>query len=113
MPYTLSQQPISHDFVPAGSRCEWCGDEAVEQLTVLGGPHHNQSGRFCSSCAEAFIGRVHADNVSFLIFRPTNRHKLGSVPATREQKVPAGVDATPEEATAEEPSLWQAMPLLV
>jgi len=41
MPYTLSHHPVSHDRVPAGSRCEWCGNEAVEQLTVLGGPHHN------------------------------------------------------------------------
>ena len=112
MPYTLSQQPVSHDRVPAGSRCEWCAGEAVEQLTVLGGPHHNQSGRFCSSCATSFIGRVRAHGVSLLIFRPATPEQWASV-QTDTQKSTSAVHETPEETTTQEPSLWQAMPLPV
>jgi hypothetical protein len=31
------RQPVSIDFAPAGSVCEWCGKPAVQALTVLGG----------------------------------------------------------------------------
>ncbi|TMC23708.1 MAG: hypothetical protein E6J34_02020 [Chloroflexi bacterium] len=60
MQHDLFQQPVSHDFAVQGSHCEWCGKQAVQHLTALGGPHHNQSGNFCLSCATAFIRRVHS-----------------------------------------------------
>jgi len=45
---------IVTDFAPQGSVCEWCGKPAVQQLTVIGGPNHNEGGFFCSSCGEGF-----------------------------------------------------------
>lgn len=64
MQHDLFQQPVSHDFTARGSQCEWCGKEAVQHLTALGGRHHNQSGNFCLSCAKAFIRRVHSHIVT-------------------------------------------------
>ena len=52
------RQPISVDFAPQGSLCEWCGKPAVHQLTALGGKHHNEGGFFCRSCGEEFARTV-------------------------------------------------------
>ncbi|TMC20588.1 MAG: hypothetical protein E6J34_12295 [Chloroflexi bacterium] len=108
MPYTLSQQPVSHDFVPRGSLCEWCGDEAVEQLTALGGPHHNQSGRFCSSCARAFMQKVRAHTASSLVLRTTAREQLASAPVQSQEQRAEPVDETANQAIplAIKQSLW-------
>ena len=54
------RQPISVDFAPQGSLCEWCGKPAVHQLTALGGKHHNEGGLFCRSCGEEFARTVAA-----------------------------------------------------
>lgn len=48
------RRPISVDFVPHGSLCEWCSKPAERQLTAIGGSHHNESGRFCRHCGEQF-----------------------------------------------------------
>ncbi|TMC22613.1 MAG: hypothetical protein E6J34_05515 [Chloroflexi bacterium] len=48
------RRPISVDFVPHGSLCEWCNKPAEQQLTAIGGSHHNESGRFCRPCGEQF-----------------------------------------------------------
>ena len=48
-------QPVSWDIVPPNRRCEWCGQPAVQQLTALGGLHHNQGGYFCLACGKAFV----------------------------------------------------------
>jgi hypothetical protein len=55
MQYNMFYQAVSRDFVPHGRRCEWCGQPAVQQLTALGGLHHNQSGCFCLTCGRVFI----------------------------------------------------------
>lgn len=47
--------PVSIDAAPVGSHCEWCGKPAIYQLTVIGGKHHNELGRFCAKCGEEFI----------------------------------------------------------
>ncbi|MDQ6659611.1 MAG: hypothetical protein M3Z24_01445 [Chloroflexota bacterium] len=47
-------RPISVDFAPRGSQCEWCGKPAQQQLTAIGGSHHNESGVFCHECGEKF-----------------------------------------------------------
>ena len=49
------RQPVSIDFAPAGSVCEWCGKPAMQKLTVLRGVGHNDSGYFCSGCSREFI----------------------------------------------------------
>ncbi|HET9918221.1 MAG TPA: hypothetical protein VFQ30_00165 [Ktedonobacteraceae bacterium] len=49
------RQPVAIDFAPAGRLCEWCGKPAVEQLTVIGGKHHNEEGFFCRTCGDEFI----------------------------------------------------------
>jgi transposase-like protein len=49
---------ISSDFAPEGSLCEWCGKPAVEQLTVIGGKRHNETGFFCHTCGEKFVRAV-------------------------------------------------------
>ena len=55
-----------------------------------------------------------AHGVSLLIFRLSAKEHLASLPVqAATQKSTRAVQATPEEATTEEPSLWQAMPLLV
>ena len=51
-------RPISVDFAPRGSRCEWCGKPAERQLTAIGGAYHNESGLFCRSCGEQFSQAV-------------------------------------------------------
>jgi len=58
MQYNIFYQAVSRDFVPHGRCCEWCGQPAVQQLTALGGLHHNQSGCFCLACGKAFIRAV-------------------------------------------------------
>lgn len=51
---------IVKDFAPRGSLCEWCQQSAVQQLTVIGGIFHNESGYFCSLCGEEFARKVAA-----------------------------------------------------
>jgi hypothetical protein len=55
MQYNTFYQPVSRDFVPQGSRCEWCNRPAVQRLTAIGGLHHNQCGCFCLLCGREFI----------------------------------------------------------
>ena len=52
------QRPISVDRAPQGHRCEWCNKLAVQQLTAIGGVHHNQAGFFCEQCGEEFAHAV-------------------------------------------------------
>jgi hypothetical protein len=52
------QRPVSVDFAPHGSHCEWCGKPAERQLTAIGGSYHNESGIFCRSCGEQFTQGV-------------------------------------------------------
>ena len=47
-------RPISADKAPGGRTCEWCSKPAEQQLTAIGGNHHNESGVFCRSCGEQF-----------------------------------------------------------
>ena len=51
---------IVTDFAPRGSLCEWCQQPAVQQLTIIGGIFHNESGYFCSLCGEEFARTVAA-----------------------------------------------------
>jgi hypothetical protein len=55
------RQPVSIDFAPAGSVCEWCGKPAAQAVTVLGGRGHNDSGYLCSGCGKEFIRTVASD----------------------------------------------------
>jgi len=48
------RRPVSVDFAPRGSRCEWCGQPAEKQLTAIGGAYHNEGGLFCRPCGEKF-----------------------------------------------------------
>ena len=48
------RRPVSVDFAPRGSICEWCGKLAERQLTAIGGSYHNESGMFCTPCGEKF-----------------------------------------------------------
>lgn len=50
--------PVVTDFAPHGSRCAWCGKPAIQQLTVIGGPNHNEGGFFCATCGEEFAHSV-------------------------------------------------------
>ena len=52
------QRPVSVDFAPRGSVCEWCGKPAERQLTAIGGSYHNESGVFCRPCGELFTQGV-------------------------------------------------------
>ena len=52
------RRPVSIDFAPGGSICEWCGKPATQQLTAIGGKSHNEGGYFCSSCAIEFVRTV-------------------------------------------------------
>ena len=52
------RRPVSVDFAPGGSHCEWCGELADRQLTAIGGAYHNESGLFCSPCGEKFTQAV-------------------------------------------------------
>ena len=40
------RQPVSVDFAPAGSVCEWCEEPAVQTLTVLGAETTTKVGTF-------------------------------------------------------------------
>lgn len=55
------RQPVSIDFAPAGSVCEWCGKPAAQAVTVLGGRGQNDSGYFCCGCGKEFIRTVASD----------------------------------------------------
>ena len=52
------RQPVSIDFAPRGSVCEWCGKPATQQLTAIGGKSHNEGGYFCSACAAEFVRTI-------------------------------------------------------
>lgn len=52
------RRPVSVDFAPRGSRCEWCGEPAEKQLTAIGGKYHNEGGLFCRECGEKFTNYV-------------------------------------------------------
>lgn len=58
MIHTHFDSSIVTDFAPQGSLCEWCGKPALQQLTVIGGPNHNEGGFFCYSCGEEFARKV-------------------------------------------------------
>ena len=58
MRYNEFHRPISADFAPRGSICEWCGQPAEQRLTAIGGTYHNRSGTFCRSCGERFLAAV-------------------------------------------------------
>ena len=51
-------QPISYDFAPHGSVCEWCGKPAEQQITVIGGRFHNDGGFYCRQCGEEYVREV-------------------------------------------------------
>jgi hypothetical protein len=51
-------RPVSVDFAPYGSVCEWCGQPAEHQLTAIGGTFHNEGGFFCRPCGEEFVRMV-------------------------------------------------------
>jgi hypothetical protein len=52
------RRPVSVDFAPRGSSCEWCGKPAERQLTAIGGTYHNEGGLFCRDCGEKFSQAV-------------------------------------------------------
>jgi hypothetical protein len=54
MTWNEFRRPVSVDFVPRGSLCEWCGKPAERRLTAIGGVFDNESGMFCRSCGEKF-----------------------------------------------------------
>ncbi len=54
MQFNEFRRPVSVDFAPQGSLCEWCGKLAERQLTAIGGTFHNEGGLFCRSCGEEF-----------------------------------------------------------
>lgn len=54
MQFNEFRRPVSVDFAPRGSLCEWCGKPAERQLTAIGGAYHNESGMFCRPCGEQF-----------------------------------------------------------
>jgi hypothetical protein len=56
--YDEFSRPVSVDFAPRGSVCEWCGQPAERQFTAIGGAYHNQSGVFCRLCGEQFLAVV-------------------------------------------------------
>ena len=58
MSYNEFRRPVSVDFAPRGSLCEWCGKPPERQLTAIGGSYHNESGLFCRSCGEEFTRAV-------------------------------------------------------
>jgi hypothetical protein len=60
MQFNEFRRPVSVDFAPQGSLCEWCGKTAERQLTAIGGTFHNESGLFCRSCGEEFTRVVAA-----------------------------------------------------
>jgi hypothetical protein len=73
MKYNEFHRPISADFAPRGSACEWCGQPAERQLTAIGGTYHNQSGFFCHACGEKFLETViHSLQISSMPQIPLN-----------------------------------------
>jgi hypothetical protein len=52
------RRPVSIDYAPRGSMCEWCGKPAERQLTAIGGVYHNEGGLFCRSCGDEFTCAV-------------------------------------------------------
>lgn len=58
MPNNEFNQPISVDFAPHNSVCEWCGKPAVQELTVIGGQYHNKGGFFCVACGKEFSSLI-------------------------------------------------------
>jgi hypothetical protein len=65
MKYNEFHRPVSVDFAPRGSVCEWCGKPAERQLTAIGGTFHNESGIFCRSCGEQFSEAVINSFINF------------------------------------------------
>lgn len=55
---------VSIDFAPYESACEWCGRPAEEQLTAVGGIHHNEGGFFCRACSKEFILMVKGERAT-------------------------------------------------
>ena len=51
-------RPVSTDSAPDGKNCEWCDKPAEQQLTAIGGTHHNGGGFFCQPCGEEFSQSV-------------------------------------------------------
>lgn len=60
------RSPVAVDDAPRGSHCEWCGQSAMYQLTVIGGKHHNEQGNFCRACGNEYI-RVVAESLNRVI----------------------------------------------
>lgn len=58
MPTNEFSRPVSVDFAPRGSLCEWCGNPAERQLTAVGGSFHNETGVFCRPCGDKFSQTV-------------------------------------------------------
>lgn len=58
MPSNEFNRPVSVDFAPQGSLCEWCGNLAERQITAIGGSFHNKSGLFCRSCGDKFAENI-------------------------------------------------------
>ena len=52
------RRPVSVDYAPRGSLCEWCGKPAERQLTAIGGVYHNEGGLFCRPCGDEFTRAV-------------------------------------------------------
>ena len=69
------RRPISVDSAPRGSRCEWCGQPAEQQLTAIGGIYHNEGGLFCRPCGEQFSPAV-VTNSARTAATDTNLHPL-------------------------------------
>jgi hypothetical protein len=77
MQYYMFYQRVSRDFVAQGRRCEWCGQPAVQQLTALGGPHHNQSGCFCLSCGKDFMHIVNK-HIAYPVVLDNKQHIISA-----------------------------------
>jgi len=69
------RRPISVDSAPRGSRSEWCGQPAEQQLTAIGGIYHNEGGLFCRPCGEQFSLAV-VTNSARTAANDTNLHPL-------------------------------------
>ena len=68
------RRPISVDRAPQGHRCDWCNKLAVQQLTAIGGVHHNQAGFFCEACGEEFAHAVCQSQVEHYKWRSNQPH---------------------------------------
>lgn len=69
------RRPVSVDFAPRGSVCEWCGKPAELQLTAIGGNSHNESGLFCRPCGEDFSKAV-TNSAGIINTRDTSMQSL-------------------------------------